>query len=661
MLFLLLLLSHSLSRQISFAHRDEPNVPDVPDRKHYEACLNPGTISCGNTSFRISYPFVGQGREPYCGHPDYTLRCSDDGNNTVISIDKTKYLVKQIIYGGSSSLTIAAEDTTKFASRSRSCRWAFRNTSLDWTLFRYTERTVNLTLYSCPSIPSTWAKSASAVNCSENSEIWLYTIGDGDNLDLLPNTARGYCTTAKSVSVLRTAEKGLRRGWNWDSFRLALTGGFEVKCSAAAGWCRGCVESGGVCGYNNTASSSDNSDICYRLPTDRGGGGLKTWVALIVLSATFVFLVTFAFYEKQRKHCSLNEDDLYGLASAEFEVMDIGTIRTATGNFSSENKLGEGGFGSVYKGILPSTGNPIAIKRLSIHSSQGSAEFRNEVESIAKLQHRNLVRLLGCCIQGNEKLLVYEYLPNGCLDTLLFDADRRRSVLDWSKRLNIIYGIARGLIYLHEDSRLRVVHRDLKPSNILLDSQLNPKISDFGLARIFGNDQNEAITNRLVGTYGYLAPEFAMDGVFSVKSDIYSFGVVMLEIITGHKNGRLHFLLFDRSLPNRAWNLWKHGRAPELIDPFILETCPFDEVMRCIHLGLLCVQENPQDRPTMSTILRHLQHQHNQLREPKEPASFSTSMTPLEGSTAISSINQTGKTSASTVTASFSSIKSSFN
>ncbi|XVF77712.1 hypothetical protein PTKIN_Ptkin14bG0069000 [Pterospermum kingtungense] len=182
----------------------------------------------------------------------------------------------------------------------------------------------------------------------------------------------------------------------------------------------------------------------------------------------------------------------------ELVVFDLGTIYQATDTFSVKNKLGEGGFGPVYKGIL-ANGQEIAVKRLSKSSGQGLNEFKNEVKLIAKLQHRNLVRLLGCCIQGEEKMLVYEYMPNRSLDSFIFDQTRRK-VLDWSKRFEIICGIARGLLYLHQDSRLRIIHRDLKASNVLLDSEMNPKISDFGMARTFGGDQTEANTNRVVGT-----------------------------------------------------------------------------------------------------------------------------------------------------------------
>ncbi|KAK6132611.1 hypothetical protein DH2020_033641 [Rehmannia glutinosa] len=217
--------------------------------------------------------------------------------------------------------------------------------------------------------------------------------------------------------------------------------------------------------------------------------------------------------------------------SLELPLFDLSTLTKATDDFSINNKLGEGGFGPVYKGLLEE-GQEIAVKRLSTTSHQGVDELKNEVICTAKLQHRNLVKLLGCCIQGEENMLVYEYMTNKSLDLILFDP-AKSILLDWTERLNIINGIARGLMYLHQDSRLRVIHRDLKASNILLDSDMNPKISDFGLARIFGGNETGANTSRVVGTYGYMSPEYAIDGVFSVKSDVFSFGVLVLEIVSG--------------------------------------------------------------------------------------------------------------------------------
>ncbi|KAF8682039.1 hypothetical protein HU200_045499 [Digitaria exilis] len=300
---------------------------------------------------------------------------------------------------------------------------------------------------------------------------------------------------------------------------------------------------------------------------------------------------------------------------------DVEKIQAATDNFSIHNKIGQGGFGPVYMGKLDD-GQDIAVKRLSRRSTQGLREFKNEVKLIAKLQHRNLVRLLGCCIDGYERMLVYEYMHNRSLNTFLFN-EERQSMLCWEKRFNIINGIARGILYLHQDSVLRIIHRDLKASNILLDKDMNPKISDFGVARIFGTDQTAGYTKKVVGTYGYMSPEYAMDGVFSTKSDVFSFGVLVLEIVSGKKNRGFYHTELDLNLLRYAWRLWKDGESLEFMDQSIADTSNAAEVLKCIQIGLLCVQEQPKRRPPMSAVTTMLASEYPTLPEPCEPA-FST-------------------------------------
>ncbi|XP_019169091.1 PREDICTED: G-type lectin S-receptor-like serine/threonine-protein kinase At1g11410 [Ipomoea nil] len=307
--------------------------------------------------------------------------------------------------------------------------------------------------------------------------------------------------------------------------------------------------------------------------------------------------------------------DVDDTAPADVLMYDLNTIRAATDNFSAANKLGEGGFGSVYKGKLQNE-QLVAIKRLSKTSGQGMVEFKNEVTLIARLQHRNLVRLLGCCIQQGEKMLVYEYLPNKSLDSFIFENTSGIS-LDWKKRFEIILGIARGLLYLHQDSRLKIIHRDLKASNVLLDASMQPKISDFGMARIFGGDQMYANTNRVVGTYGYMSPEYAMEGHFSVKSDVFSFGVMLLEIVSGRKN-KNQFNENSLNLIGDVWDFWSEEKALEIVDPSLAESYDGGEVLRCIHVGLLCVQAFPNDRPTMSEVVFMLSNETN-LPHPNPP------------------------------------------
>ncbi|XP_034927266.1 cysteine-rich receptor-like protein kinase 10 isoform X1 [Populus alba] len=310
-----------------------------------------------------------------------------------------------------------------------------------------------------------------------------------------------------------------------------------------------------------------------------------------------------------------------GLNDRESAMMDLASINAATDNFSETNFLGQGGFGPVYKGTL-SDGKELAVKRLSASSEQGKNEFTNEVLLIMKLQHKNLVKLLGFCVDGEEKLLVYEFMPNNSLDMVLFDP-RKRAQLSWRSRIHIINGIAKGTLYLHEDSRLRIIHRDLKASNILLDNNMNPKISDFGMARIMEANEGEANTVRIVGTYGYMAPEYAMEGLYSTKSDVFSFGVILLEIITGRKNSGFHKSKRAPSLLAYAWELWSNGKELEMIDPVLADSCCSDEFSRCVHIGLLCVQEDASERPDMSSVVLMLKSDNSiDLPQPQRPAIF---------------------------------------
>ncbi|KAK4491961.1 hypothetical protein RD792_002745 [Penstemon davidsonii] len=290
-------------------------------------------------------------------------------------------------------------------------------------------------------------------------------------------------------------------------------------------------------------------------------------------------------------------------------------------DFSEANKLGQGGFGAVYKGKLLN-GQEIAVKRLARDSGQGDLEFKNEVMLLARLQHRNLVRLLGFSIEGTEKLLVYEFVQNASLDHFIFDPTKR-SYLDWDRRFKIIGGIAKGLLYLHEDSRLRIIHRDLKASNVLLDGEVNPKIADFGTARLFVPEETQGNTSRIVGTFGYMAPEYAMHGQFSVKPDVFSFGVLVLEIISGQKNNCFRNGDNIEDLISSAWKNWRDGMAANLIDHVLRGSSGVPrDILRCIHIGLLCVQENATDRPTMASVVLMLNSFSITLPIPSEPAFY---------------------------------------
>ncbi|CAI0406953.1 unnamed protein product [Linum tenue] len=328
----------------------------------------------------------------------------------------------------------------------------------------------------------------------------------------------------------------------------------------------------------------------------------------------------------------------------ELPFFSLNAIRAATDNFSPANTLGRGGFGSVYKGRLPN-GQEIAVKRLSANSRQGLEQFRNEVLLIAKLQHRNLVKLHGCCIEEEEQMLIYEYLPNRSLDLFLFDR-KGGTVLDWTRRFSIIVGIARGILYLHQDSRFRIIHRDLKTSNILLDGELNPKISDFGMAMILEADQVHGKTASIGGTYGYMSPEYAVFGKFSEKSDVFSFGVILLEMITGKKINRVYSEDDNLNLITYVWERWKEEKALEVVDSSMEGSLNAQEVLKCIQIGLLCVEEDVQDRPNMSMTVLML-NTAMPLPRPKQPgfpgtSCFNKSRGAAEGSFSVNEVTLTG-------------------
>ncbi|KAL5759863.1 hypothetical protein ACOSP7_018372 [Xanthoceras sorbifolium] len=326
-------------------------------------------------------------------------------------------------------------------------------------------------------------------------------------------------------------------------------------------------------------------------------------------------------YIQKRRRGSNDAEKLVKNLNDSNLIFKYSTLEKATGSFDNANKLGQGGFGTVYKGVLPD-GREIAVKRLFFNNRHRAADFYNEVNIISGMEHKNLVRLLGCSCSGPESLLVYEFLPNKSLDRFIFDSTKGKA-LDWEKRYEIIIGTVEGLVYLHENSNIRIIHRDIKASNILLDSRLRAKIADFGLARSFQEDKSH-ISTAIAGTLGYMAPEYLAHGQLTEKADVYSFGVLLLEIATGRQNNRSKTSEYTDSLVTVTWKHFQAGTAEELYDKNIFlhnyhNINVKEEVFRVLHIGLLCTQEIPSLRPTMSKVLQMLIKKEEQLPAPTNP------------------------------------------
>ncbi|KAJ6814982.1 putative LRR receptor-like serine/threonine-protein kinase [Iris pallida] len=347
----------------------------------------------------------------------------------------------------------------------------------------------------------------------------------------------------------------------------------------------------------------------FEPPAEPVDNARKIHIAIGVSISVFLLILIFlgiCWWRTWHKRNSTYTDTDLGGIDLQTGTFTLRQIKAATRSFDATNKIGEGGFGSVYKGFL-SDGTIIAVKQLSSRSKQGNREFVNEIGMISSLQHPNLVKLYGCCTEGNQLLLIYEYMENNCLARALFGKDPGHKLkLDWPTRLKICIGIARGLTYLHEESRLRIVHRDIKASNVLLDKDLNAKISDFGLAKL-DEDDHTHISTRIAGTIGYMAPEYAMRGYLTSKADVYSFGVVALEIVSGKSNTNYRPKEEFVYLLDWACVLQEKGALLELVDPELGSEYCQEEALLMLHVALLCTNASPTLRPCMSKVVSLLE------------------------------------------------------
>ncbi|XP_042949936.1 cold-responsive protein kinase 1 isoform X2 [Carya illinoinensis] len=296
------------------------------------------------------------------------------------------------------------------------------------------------------------------------------------------------------------------------------------------------------------------------------------------------------------------DDDVSGIHNV--KLYPYKELRAATADFSQTNKIGEGGFGSVYKGRLKD-GKIAAIKVLSAESKQGVKEFLTEINVISEIEHENLVKLYGCCVEENHRILVYNYLENNSLAQTLIGGSQSNMYFKWRTRTKICIGIARGLAFLHEEVRPHIIHRDIKASNILLDKDLTPKISDFGLAKLIPPNMTH-VSTRVAGTIGYLAPEYAIKGQLTRKADIYSFGVLLLEIVSGRCNTNTRLPFEEQYLLERTWELYERRVLVGLVDAALNGDFDAEEACKFLKIGLLCTQDAPKLRPSMSTVVKML-------------------------------------------------------
>ncbi|XP_074573419.1 putative serine/threonine-protein kinase PBL7 [Curcuma longa] len=304
-------------------------------------------------------------------------------------------------------------------------------------------------------------------------------------------------------------------------------------------------------------------------------------------------------------------------------------LATACRNFQKDNVIGEGGFGRVYKGRLD-TGQTVAIKQLNHDGAQGSKEFLVEVLMLVVLQHPNLVSLVGyICAEGGERLLVYEYMPKGSLEDHLFNISPKRPPLDWNARIKIALGVAKGLTYLHNVANPPVIYRDMKAANILLDNDFNPKLSDFGLAKLGPVGDKTHVSTRVMGTYGYCAPDYAMSGKLTLKSDVYSFGVLLLELITGRR-------AFDplRAHAQRNLTLWvrpflnDRRKSLRLADPYLQRCFPPQAFQQLVAISSMCLKDQAHVRPTMTDVVATLDVVASQPYAPEAADFMSTGRAP---------------------------------
>ncbi|GKV07754.1 hypothetical protein SLEP1_g19483 [Rubroshorea leprosula] len=416
----------------------------------------------------------------------------------------------------------------------------------------------------------------------------------------------------------------------WDS--LSVEGCRECLDKAAKA-VKGCPPKKEGRGMNAGCYLRYSTEKFYNDSGDTGHGHgfseLKVISAIALATIAFSMLLCAATYAAYTRFSRMKREHRIILTSFNKSSLNFKyeTLEKATDYFSLPRKIGQGGAGSVFMGILPN-GRTVAVKRLIFNTRQWVDEFFNEVNLISGIQHKNLVQLLGCSIEGPESLLVYEYVPNRSLDHFIFD-DKKSKLLSWKQRFNIIVGTAEGLAYLHGGSQVRIIHRDIKSSNVLLDEDLTPKIADFGLARCLAADKTHLSTG-VAGTLGYMAPEYLVRGQLTEKADVYSFGVLILEIACGKRNSA--FTKDSSTLLQTVWRLYKLNTLAEAVDPRIRDDSVAKEASRVLQIGLLCTQASVALRPSMAEVVQMLTNRDCEIPFPSQPPFLNAGLLDPSGS-----------------------------
>ncbi|XWS30743.1 hypothetical protein CRYUN_Cryun23aG0015200 [Craigia yunnanensis] len=599
-----------------------PHSLGIPEA--YNNCRG-AQFKCGNIF--AEYPFSGDGIPHFCGHPGLPLDC--ENGTATIKIVNVRYQVLAI-NPGRQTLRIARQDLIK----NDLCNPKFQNSTLDYKLFDFANARdyANVTLlYDCSNLTETHLGNSSySVNRSTGYNDWVLRKVDG----------YVSCSTRVTVPILRSS---LEAKLNYSSLLGGLQKGFEVKWKEDSQVCQKCKDTGGVCGFgdrNQTNCHCPNEKKPSHEMTECSRPGFNLKLKVITVAAAVFIVVVFTIclivlrFKREplsnRNPIHLWQRKMNKNASDEAIITKFGSfapkrysyvdIKKMTNKF--KDKLGQGGYGSVYKGELPD-GCFVAVKVLSESKGKGE-DFLNEVASISRTSHVNVVTLLGFCYDRSKRALVYEFMPHGSLDKFIYNKgsqDQSRQ-LEWKTLYDIALGIARGLEYLHQGCNTRILHFDIKPHNILLDENFCPKISDFGLSKLCERKESIISMTGARGTAGYIAPEvfsrnFARNfGRVSYKSDVYSYGMMVLEMVGGRKNIEV------TQSSEISFHSWIYNNIDQAMNSNLdgVTTEEEEEITRrLVVVSLWCIQTHPSDRPSMSKVLEMLQGSLQSLVIPPRP------------------------------------------